>query len=67
MRALKYRLTNGTVVTTLKEAQSCGQGYIPFLENISEKPSTLSPVREAMLRQFGYVSPRLKNSLKTKS
>ena len=67
MRALKYRLTSGTVVTTLKEAQSSGQGYVTFLENIVEKPFTLSPIREAMLRQFGYVSPRLKNSLKAKS
>lgn len=67
MRALKYRLTNGTVVTTLKEAQSSGQGYATFLENIVEKPFALSPIRKAMLKQFGYVSPRLKNSLKAKS
>ena len=68
MRALKYRLTNGTVVTTLKEARSSGQGYTAFMENIAEKPSaTLSPMRKAMLEQFGFVSAKLKGSLKSKA
>jgi hypothetical protein len=63
MRALKYRLTSGTIVTTLKEARLSGQGYTPFMENIPEKTPTLSPMRAAMLKQFGYASKKFKNKV----
>lgn len=63
MRTLKYRLTDGTVVMTMKEAQTSGQGYTAFMEKISEESSPLSPMREAMFEQFGYVSPTLKDEV----
>lgn len=34
MRALKYRLEDGTVVNTLREAQASGQSYTTFLVEV---------------------------------
>lgn len=63
MKALKYKLTNGTIVTTLREAQVSGQGYTAFTEKVAKKPSVLSPMRKAMIEQFGYVSSSLKDKI----
>lgn len=63
METLKYKLTNRTVVTTLKEAQMSGQGYTAFTEKVAEKPSVLSPMRKAMIEQFGYVSANLRDKV----
>ena len=63
MRKLVYELTNGTVVKTLAEAQLSGQGYVAKFEEIkSERPKRL-PIAQAMLDQFGYINPKLKDKV----
>lgn len=62
MRKLKYQLANGIMVNTRKEAINSGQKYkiylVPITQNI-----LLSPMRKAMLEQFGYVSKNLKDKV----
>ena len=62
MRALKYRLENGTVVNSMPQAEASGQKYEVFMEEVREtKRENTSPIRKAMLEQFGYVHPSLKD------
>ena len=64
MRALKYRLENGTVVNSMSQAKASGQKYEVFLEEIREtNRENISPIRKAMLEQFGYVHPSLKGKV----
>ena len=64
MRTLKYRLENGTVVNSMPQAKASGQKYEVFLEKIREtNRENISPIRKAMLEQFGYVHPILKNKV----
>ena len=64
MRALKYRLENGTVVNSMAQAKASGQKYKVFLEEIREtKRENISPIRKAMFEQFGYVHPSLKDKV----
>jgi len=63
MRKLVYVLANGTEVNTMAEAQASGQTYTTEMRTISEAKTTLSPIRKAMLEQFGYVSPKLKDKV----
>ena len=64
MRALKYRLENGTVVNSMSQAKASGQKYEVFLEEIREtNRENISPIRKAMLEQFGYVHPSLKDKV----
>ena len=64
MRALKYRLENGTVVNSMAQAKASGQKYKVFLEEIREtKRENISPIHKAMLEQFGYVHPSLKDKV----
>ena len=64
MRALKYRLENGTVVNSMSQAKASGQKYEVFLEKIREtNKENISPIRKAMLEQFGYVHPSLKDKV----
>ena len=49
MRNLIYKLENGTVVKTYKEALESGQTFKVVLENVAMAKSFLSPKREAML------------------
>ena len=64
MRALKYRLENGTVVNSMSQAKASGQKYEVLLEEIREtNRENLSPIRKAMLEQFGYVHPSLKDKV----
>ena len=64
MRALKYRLENGTVVNSMLQAEASGQKYEVFLERIREnKRENISPIRKVMLEQFGYVHPSLKDKV----
>ena len=64
MRALRYRLENGTVVNSMSQAKASGQKYEPFAEKIGEtNRENLSPIRKAMLEQFGYVHPSLKDKV----
>ena len=64
MRALKYRLENGTVVNSMSQAKASGQKYEVFLERIREnKRENISPIRKAMLEQFGYVHSSLRDKI----
>ena len=64
MRALKYRLENGTVVNSMSQANASGQKYEVFFEEVREtNRENISPIRKAMLEQFGYISPNLKNKV----
>ena len=64
MRALKYRLENGTVVNSMSQAKASGQKYEAFLKEIREtNRENISPIRKAMLEQFGYVHPSLKDKV----
>ena len=64
MRALKYRLENGTVVNSMSQAKASGQRYEPFAKRIEEdNRENISPIRKAMLEQFGYVHPSLKDKV----
>ena len=64
MRALKYRLENGTVVNSMSQAEASDQKYEVFLERIREsKRENISPIRKAMLEQFGYVHSSLKDKV----
>ena len=64
MRALKYRLENGTVVNSMSQAEASGQKYKVFMEEVREtKRENISPIRKAMLEQFGYVHSSLKDKV----
>ena len=64
MRALKYKLENGTVVKLMSQAKASGQKYEVLLEEIREtNRENISPIRKAMLEQFGYVHPSLKDKV----
>ena len=64
MRALKYRLENGTVVNSMPQAETNGQKYEVFMEEVREtNRENISPIRKAMLEQFGYVHPSLKDKV----
>ena len=64
MRALKYRLENGTVVNSMSQANTSGQKYEVFFEEVREtNRENISPIRKAMLEQFGYVHPSLKDKV----
>ena len=64
MRALKYRLENGTIVNSMSQAEASGQKYEILLEEIREtNRENISPIRKAMLEQFGYVHPSLKDKV----
>lgn len=47
MRMLKYRLTNGTVVDTFKEAQTSGQGYSAIMVEVEKAEVTLTEKQRA--------------------
>lgn len=64
MRALKYRLENGTVVNSMSQAKASGQKYEAFAEKVEENNrENISPIRKVMLEQFGYVHPSLKDKV----
>ena len=64
MRALKYRLEDGTVVNLMSQAKASGQKYEVLLEEIREtNRENISPIRKAMLEQFGYVHSSLKDKV----
>ena len=64
MRALKYRLENGTVVNSMSQANASGQKYEVFFEEVREtNRENISPIRKAMLEQFGYVHQSLKDKV----
>ena len=63
MRRLVYELANGTIVKTLAEAQSSGQVYVTKMEEIKRERPRRLPIAQAMIDQFGYISPKLKDKI----
>ena len=63
MRRLVYEWANGTIVKTLAEAQSSGQTYVTKVEESKSERPKRSPSEQAMLDQFGYISPKLKDKV----
>lgn len=58
MKDLVYRLTNGTVVKTLREAVASGQGYKTEYLAVVE-PTVMSDKRKELLAENGYIkSPK---------
>lgn len=56
MEQLVYRLTNGTVVRTLREALVSGQGYrTEYIAVVESTP--MSDKRKEMLKKNGYIAP----------
>ena len=56
MKQLVYRLTNGTVVRTLREALISGQGYrAEYIAVV--KPTVMSDKRKELLAENGYIKP----------
>lgn len=56
MKQLVYRLTNGTVVKTLREAVISGQGYkTEYIAVV--KPAVMGNKRAEMLEKNGYIAP----------
>ena len=49
MRNLTYKLADGTIVKTYKEAIASNQPYKVVMETIDRPKSELSPKRKAML------------------
>lgn len=47
MRKLLYKLTNGTVVGTMTEAQASGLEYSVVFEEIAEAPSVMTEKQRA--------------------
>ena len=58
MRALVYRMSDGTVVKTLAEARSLGKPFTAKMENIPETTRKHPTKRQAMLDATGVVIPQ---------
>ena len=56
MKNLVYRLTNGQIVTTLREALISGQGYKAEYMNVPT-PTAMSPTRQQILKEKGFITP----------
>lgn len=63
MRKMFYVLSDGTRVETLHEAELSGKSYVARLEKVKENKPVLSPIRKAMIEQFGYVSAKFKDKV----
>lgn len=62
MRELIYVLADGTETKSMRVAKESGQAYT-VETRATETEITLSPIRQAMLNQFGYVSSELKDKV----
>jgi hypothetical protein len=56
MKNLVYRLTNGQIVTTLRDAMMSGQGYKAEYINVPTS-TVIAPTRQQMLKEKGFVAP----------
>ena len=63
MRAMIYVLADGTEVKSFDVAKASGQSYIIKMAEVEQEKTPLSPIRQAMLDQFGYVHPSLKDKV----
>lgn len=64
MRELTYVLSNGIAVKTLHAAKDSGLSYKVEVREISPEKAKLTPVRKAMIEQFGYVHKSLKDKVR---
>lgn len=55
MRALKYRLASGEIVSTMAEAKRSGQAYEEMMVNIKESKAPDAPKRAHILATVGVV------------
>ena len=63
MRKLVYELANGVEVVSYDEAKESGQSFKAKMVEVESEPVRRSPVAQAMIDQFGYVSPSLKDKV----
>ena len=63
MRAMIYVLADGTEVKSFDAAKVSGQDYTIKMVEVEEEKTPLSPIRQAMFDQFGYVHPKLKDKV----
>lgn len=63
MRAMIYVLADGTEVKSFDVAKASGQDYTIKMVEVEQEKTPLSPIRQAMLDQFGYVHPSLKDKV----
>ena len=63
MRAMIYVLADGTEVKSFDVAKASGQNYTIKMVEVEQEKTPLSPIRQAMLDQFGYVHPSLKDKV----
>ena len=63
MRRMVYVLADGTKANTLHEAEVSGQSYLAKVEPIEKERPVLSPIRKAMIEQFGYASAKFKDKV----
>jgi len=63
MRKVAYVFADGTKVYSMRETQAIGKPYTVELEQVETERTKLSPIREAMISQFGYVHPSLKDKV----
>ena len=58
MRALVYRMSDGTVVKTLAEARKLGQPFTAKMETVPETTHKHPSKRQALLDTVGVVVPQ---------
>ena len=63
MRAMIYVLADGTEVKSFDVAKASSQSYTIQMVEVEQEKTPLSPIRQAMLDQFGYVHPSLKDKV----
>ena len=63
MRAMIYVLADGTEVKSFDVAKASGQSYTIKMVEVEQEKTPVSPIRQAMLDQFGYVHPNLKDKV----
>ena len=63
MRKVIYVFEDGTEMTSWAKACEYGKSYKVELREVETEKPKLSPIRQAMLDQFGYVSASLKDKV----
>ena len=59
MRKLLYKLTDGTVVGTMAEAQASGLEYSVVLEEVAEAPSVMTAKQRANRKAIKRRNPHI--------
>ena len=63
MRKLTYVFNNGIYTTSLRMAKKCGNPYKTVLTDVRKERQEPSPIAQAMIEQFGYVSKKFKDKV----